>query len=198
METPSYPSIAPWAPVLAALRTRTLTDDMPIWDELLRYQVELIQHLAQEGLELLLDRQEGFACLKQLALDETGRTIGLMRRTPIPYDLSLVCILLREWLEEFDISASESRQLYISQRQLQERIELFFPEQHNQLKLLRDLNALIDKVEKLGFLSPVKSEGSETTYQVMRVIKAWITPEQLEAFYQQQEEYAKSLESESR
>ncbi len=194
MEVPSHQNITPWAFVLAALRTQTLTDEDRLWDDLLRYQIELMQHLTQEGLELLIDRQEGFACLRQLALDETGKTVGLMRRIPLSYDLSIVCILLRQWLEEFDISASESRHLYLTQAQIRERIELFFPEKHNQLKLLRELNSSIEKVAKLGFLKPIKTDREEVTYQVMRVLKAWITPDHLEHFHLQQEAYAQSIQ----
>ncbi len=73
-----------------------------------------------------MDRQEGFACLRQLELDETGKTIGLMRRIPLAYDLSMVCILLREWLEEFDISASESRHLYLTQAKFRNVLNSFF------------------------------------------------------------------------
>ena len=196
-QTASPQTLPPWAFALAALRTKTLTDEDRLWDDVVRYQVELVQHLSQEGLALLIDRQEGFACLKQLELDETGQTVGLMRRTPLPYNLSMVCILLREWLEAFDVSASESRHLYLTRPQMQERIELFFPEKHNQLKLLRELNALIEKVVKLGFLKPIKTKTEEDTYQVMRVIKAWITPDQLEHFHSQQEAYAQSIQHES-
>lgn len=196
METtpPTEPPL--WAFALAALRTKVLTDEDRLWDDLVRHQAEIRQHLAQEGLALFMDRQEGFACLRQLELNETGKTIGLMRRIPLSYDLSMVCILLREWLEEFDISASESRHLYLTQSQIQERIELFFPENHNQLKLLRELNALIEKVVDLDFLKPVKTQTEEKTYQVMRVIKAWITPDQLEHFHAQQEAYAQSIQHE--
>lgn len=192
------PEAAPWARVLAALRIRPLYDHQPVWDELLRYRVELALHLASEGLELLVDSREGFACLKQNPLDETGRTVGLIQRRALSYELSLVCILLREWLEEFDVSASESRQLYITHTQLQSRMQLMFPERHNYMKLLRELDRLIKQTVDLGFLEPIRREGQEEHFQVMRIIKARVSYQELEAFHIQQEAYAQSLEPESR
>ncbi len=190
------PEWAPWAQVLAVLRTRTLYDEHPLWDYLLQYQVDISQHLAKEGLELLIDRTEGFACLFQIE-SEDGRTVGLMRRSPLSYDLSLICVLLRHWLDEFDISAHESRHLYITHSQLQERILVFFPEQNNQSKLLRELDRLINKMVDYGFLDEQKSQNSEPLYRVMRVIKARVSLDDLQAFLNKQEAYAQSLQSES-
>ena len=108
-----------------------------------------------------------------------------MQRRPLTYDLSLVCVLLREWMDEFEASDTETANLYITARQFRERIELFFKEKANELKFVKELNRHLDQCEKMGFIKMIsrgKSNPDDNRYEVKRIIKARITNEELTQF----------------
>ncbi len=67
-------------------------------EDLAYYEIELSQYFGKIGLEIIIDKREGYAFLKQIELDEKGTTIGLIRGMPLNYEQSLVCVLIREWL----------------------------------------------------------------------------------------------------
>jgi hypothetical protein len=75
-------------------------EDIAAWDALLASEVELTNYFARIGLVVVIDRSEGLAYLKQVADEErTGgyeRLPRLFRRTPLGYDATLLCVLLRD------------------------------------------------------------------------------------------------------
>ena len=182
----SNPNIAPWAKTaVRLLQGPVFADQQETWDELNQYQVELIQYFERIALEPIIDKRDGYAYLKQIPLDDDGATIGLVQRRPLTYDLSLVCVLLREWMDEFEASDTETANLYITARQFRERIELFFKEKANELKFVKELNRHLDQCEKMGFIKMIsrgKSNPDDNRYEVKRIIKARITNEELTQF----------------
>lgn len=168
----------------------------PLWKELLIYENELRRYFSQIGVDLIVDRDEGYAFLSQKELDENGVTIGLMRRNPISFEVSLICILLREWLDEFEINANLSPKFYIQHGEIKERIELFFQEQSNRIKLLKDMDIAIRKTVDLGFLKEVEKSPTkidDNRYWVKPIIKAKITIEQLEVYKEELENHVRSI-----
>lgn len=178
--------VAPYADVIVKLLKEVIYyDDSKIWNKLELYQVEISQYFDMIGISLIVDKRDGYAFLKQKELDEHGTTIGLIRRVPLSYELTLICVLIREWLEEFEIRDTDSRHLFITKKALKDRIELFFKEKTNKVKMLSKLDKYIKDITDLGFLvetSKNKDFPDETTYQVKRIIKAKITNDQLEIF----------------
>lgn len=169
-------------------------DQQEIWQEILQYQVELMQYFERIALELIIDKRDGYAFLKQIELDESGKTIGLIRRMPLTYELSLVCVLLREWLLEFESSDLETANLYITPKEFRDRLEMFFQEKANELKFIKELNRYLDQCVEMGFLKLVhKGSGSpeEDRYEVKRILKARITTDELSRFKQQLEDELK-------
>ena len=81
-------------------------EEVSAWDALLANEVELANYFAKIGLVVVVDRGEGLAYLRQLAEDE--RTGGyeklprLFRRTPLGYDATLLCVLLRDEYRRFE------------------------------------------------------------------------------------------------
>ncbi|WP_343853368.1 DUF4194 domain-containing protein [Algoriphagus jejuensis] len=135
------PRIAPFARSAVKLLQGPISEDQQdVWGEIVQYVVELTHYFEKIAIELVLDRREGYAYLKQIELDDSGSTIGLVRRSPLSYDLTVVCILLREWLFEFESSDLETANLYVTPREFRERIDMFFKEKTNELKFVRDLN----------------------------------------------------------
>lgn len=190
-------NIAPYAKsAVKLLQGPVFEDQRDVWNEVLQYQVELTQYFERIALEVVIDKRDGYAYLKQIELDELGSTIGLIRRMPLTYDLTLVCVLLREWLLEFESSDLETANLYITPKEFRDRMEMFFKEKTNELKFIKELNRHLEDCVKMGFLKLVHKDGvspDEYRYEVKRILKARVTTEELSKFKQQLEDELKSV-----
>jgi len=182
------PNIANYAKsAVRLLQGPVFEDQQEIWNEVIKYRIELTQYFEKIAVSVIIDNRDGYAYLKQLELDDSGLTIGLIRRMPLTYDLTLVCVLLREWLQEFESDDLETTNLYITPKEFRDRLEMFFKEKANELKFIRELNKHLESCEKMGFLRIVHKEPTnpdEDRYEVRRIIKARITNEELTRFKQ--------------
>ncbi|MEM7181373.1 MAG: DUF4194 domain-containing protein [Spirochaetota bacterium] len=188
--------ITPYAKVAAKLLQGDMDLDDLLWKELLLYENELRSYFAKIGISLIVSRDDGYAFLTQKELDDEGGTIGLVRRTPLSFDVSFICVLLREWLDEFETSPSLSARYYIRHGEIRERIELFFQENSNQVKFLKDLDLSIRKIVDLGFLREVSKNASkieEMKYWVKPILKAKISIEQLQEYKNHLENHVRSI-----
>lgn len=180
--------IAPYAKAVVKLLQGPVFEDQPdLWNEITQYQVELAKYFEKIAIELIIDKRDRYAYLKQIELDDSGSTIGLIRRMPLTYELTLVCVLLREWLQEFESDDLETANLYITAKQFRDRLEMFFKERTNELKFVKELNKHLESCEKMGFLKIVHKNtlnSDEDRYEVKRIIKARITNEELARFKQ--------------
>lgn len=191
------PNIANYAKsAVRLLQGPVFEDQQDIWNDVIKYRVELTQYFEKIAVGVIIDNRDGYAYLKQLELDDSGLTIGLIRRMPLSYDLTLVCVLLREWLQEFESNDLETVNLYITPKEFRDRLEMFFKEKANELKFIRELNKHLDSCEKMGFLRSIHKElanPDEDRYEVRRIIKARITNEELTRFKQLLEDELKSV-----
>jgi len=187
-------TLLPYAPVIVKLLQGAVYSEDKLWNELILNQYPIGRYLRQIGIELIVEEKDGYAFLKQIE-DEDGKTIGLIRRMPLTYEQTLLCILLREWLDEFEITDTETRNLYITHKQFRERIEMFFKEKSNQAKLLRNLDTLIKDMLSLDFLKRIEDSPypDERKYEVRRIIKSKITADMLIEFKQKLSDYESQL-----
>ena len=162
------------------------------WEQLLQYQAELTRFLGQLGLVLVLEKEDGYAYLEQQKLDEEENAIGWVRRIQIGYEESILLILLRDMMAEFEVGEAATRELIKKRREIKEYAELFFKENPSRVKFIRDLDRLIDKVEELDFLEKVEMNdiADEQKFRIKKIIKAKVDNEILENFKQQLTEHA--------
>lgn len=178
--------LSPYAPVLVKLLQGVIyDDDKKYWNELLAFQHQVRQYFQTIAIDLCLNEQEGFAYLSQgdEAYGEVVKIPRLIKRMPLSYEITLLLVILREALEEFDMHNTDSRRLFITNMQLKERIELFFEDKTDKIRLLDRFDTYINSVVDLGFLKERQVDGfdsKEKTYEVRRVIKAKINSEILE------------------
>jgi hypothetical protein len=176
----------PYAHVIVKLLNGVIYDENEkLWNDLLLYQAPVSRFFEQIAIDVIVDKNDGYAYLKQIEIDEDGNTIGLVKRIPLKYETSLICIFLREMLDDFEINNVDQRNLYITHKQLKDNIELFFKEKANKVKLLSKFDNYIDQIVELGFLKKignVENVKDETRYEVRRIIKAKITNDVLEDF----------------
>lgn len=157
------------------------------WEQLLQYQGELTRFLQQLGLVLVLEKDDGYAYLEQLRLDEEENTAGWARRIQLGYEESILLVLLRDMMAEFEVGEAGARELIKKRREIKEYSELFFSENPSRVKFIRDLDRLIDKAEELGFLEKVEDHElpDEQKFRIMKIIKAKVDNEVLDNFKQQ-------------
>lgn len=162
------------------------------WEQLLQYQGELTIFLQQLGLILVLDKDDGYAFLEQMKLDEEESTVGWVRRTNINYEESVLLVLLRDMMAEFEVGEVTSRELIRKRREIKEYAELFFKENASRVKFIKELDKLIDRVEELGFLHRIEDHEipDEQKFRVRKIIKAKVDNDVLENFKQQLQAHA--------
>ncbi len=198
MERNEY-NLAPFADVLVKLLQGPIYDESKTaWNDLLIHQKQINIYLEQMGLELIVEKNDGYAFLRQIELDESGRTIGLIRRLSLTFEQTLLCVLLREWIDEFETGITDNPSLYISHQDFRDRIEIFFKDQSNKVKLIKELDRYIKDMIKFGFLKPAnftEQAGEDATqevqlYEVRRIIKSRITSDKLEEFKNKLQQHA--------
>ncbi len=165
-----------------------------VWDKIINYQNEIEEYVAQIGLELIVKKDEGFAFLKQIEYSD-GTTLGLITRRQIGFETSIILVVLRQSLEEFDRNPTQFQvaEKFINDSEIKEELELFLEEGYNRLRFLKDLDKYIKNVVDLGYLKEVLKKDNETTYQINRIIKEKITLDILQEFKTKLQEYVESI-----
>lgn len=161
------------------------------WEKLMQYKVELSQFLLQLGLTLVLDEQDGYAYLRHTVTEDDSTDISWIQRRAYTYEESILLILLREMLSDFEIGESASRELIKKRREIKEYSELFFKENASRVRFLRDIDRLIERAEENGFLDRSEDHeiADEQKFRIRKIIKAKVDNEVLEQFYQQLKDF---------
>lgn len=164
-----------------------------VWDDLINYQNEIQEYISQIGLELILKKDEGFAYVKQLE-DSEGNTLGLIQRRQIGFETSIVLVVLRQSLEEFDSNPTQlATEKFITNSEIKDELELFLPDKFNRVKFIRDLDKYINNTVELGYLKEVSKKDNVTKYKIHRLIKEKITLDILQEFKTRLQEYVESI-----
>lgn len=184
--------------LIKLLQGSIVADEKKYWESLLIYQEAIREYFSALNLQLHLSMEDGYAFLKQgrqdLALgDPEGEAMegdevdeddafsasvpSLVRRIPLSFEVSLLCVLLREALEQFDSRVSDDHRLVLHRTDIYELLKLFYEEKSDETKQVKRFDALINKVTELGFLKELK--GNQHSFEVKRIIKAQFDAEQL-------------------
>lgn len=162
-------------------------DDQELWRYLLRDQAMVADYTTVIGLDLIIDEAEGFAYLRSREENDDNHPIPrLVTRRQLSYRVSLLLALLRKKLVEFDAEGSEIR-LILSRDQITELLRIFLPAGSNEVKLINQIDTLINKVVDLGFMR--KLRGQQNMYEVRRILKAYIDAQWLADFDERLAEY---------
>ncbi|MCA1765747.1 MAG: DUF4194 domain-containing protein [Desulfobulbaceae bacterium] len=160
-----------------------------LWNSLLGRQGSVRDYVAVLGLELMLDEAEGYAFLRsqpESGADGTNTVPRLVARRQLSYPVSLLLALLRKKLAEFDAGGGDTR-LILSRDEVLELIRIFFPAGSNEVKLIDQLDATLNKIVELGFIRRLRGEGR--MIEVRRIIKAFVDAQWLADFDQRLAEY---------
>lgn len=155
-----------------------------LWQLLERDEVTVRAYFQSIGLAVFVDDAEGYAFLKQEDGEDNDSLAlpRLMTRRQLSFSQSLLLVLIRKRLAEHDSEESAPR-LIISRDEMHQALMPFFPDVSNELKQRDSFDSLIKKTQELGFLSPLKNHKDD--FEVQRIIKAFITPDQITDFLTQ-------------
>lgn len=192
--------VSPYAAAMIKLLQGVIyIDDENWWKIVISNQLPIANYFSQIGLELVLNEQEGFAFLRQPPKDKENPDMALprlMRIRSMTYEQTLLCVMLREWIEEFDVGSNEGRKLYVTQQDIRERIENYFQDSTNRSRLQKQLDKTIEQaVNSLGLLRATGKEElspDATQYEVMRIVKAMIDNNKLEEIRNRLKDHAES------
>lgn len=193
----STTDIKPYSKAIVKLLKGIVEYNDPAWNDILQYQADIQAYLGVIGLELIVKKDEGFAFVRQAMLDD-GKTINLATRRQLGFEISVILIVLRNMLYEFEMNPTDSQadEKYVTTTQIKEEVEMFLPVGFNQVKFRQDLDSNISKVIDMGFLAEVKKlETDETLYRIHRIIKEKVTLDDLAEFKKKLKEYDTTDES---
>ncbi|WP_433562094.1 DUF4194 domain-containing protein [Nocardia sp. CA-151230] len=165
------------------------------WRQLLALQAQVRDYVRVIGLTVFIDESEGYAFLQSRPdlEDEEGPAIPrLIPRRALSFPVSLLLALLRKKLAEHDAKDGDAR-LMLTREQIVETVRVFQPESSNEARLVEQIDTQINKVVELGFLRRLKASGSVDTFEVRRVLKAFVDAQWLSEFDQRLAEYAGTL-----
>jgi Domain of unknown function (DUF4194) len=159
--------------------------DEQLWGCLLNLQAQVRDYMSVLGLELVLDEAEGYAFLKSRPEpaedDPAPRLPRLIARRQLSFPVSLLLALLRKKLVEFDASGGDTR-LVLSREDIVELLRVFLPDSSNEARLIDQIEAQINKVVDLGFLRRLKTRSSTSSFEVRRILKAFVDAQWLSEF----------------
>ncbi len=187
-----------YAAIIIQLLKGSIYFNDPCWRELLIHQKAVKEYFSQIGISLILHESDGYAYLTQPEHNEESGEKPLprlMRKMPLTFEASLLCVLLREEMDSFDAGSSESTNLYISLSEIRDRLQVYFREKYDQIKLYRELDRYVRQIEKTGLIrqSNSKRENQEPVFEVLRLIKAKVGPEFIVEFKRKLTDYAESI-----
>lgn len=190
---------APYAAaIIKLLQGPVYADDKNTWREILGWQSAIQEYFGKIGLQLTITEQDGFARVLQpeATEDEEQPLPRLMKKQALNYEATLLAVMLREGLEEFDVR-SDGTKYFLTQKEIKERIELFYKEQTNKSKLWRDLSKPIAALLNMGILKLNREDTANkdnNQYEVKRIVKAFISNEKLEEIKQKLADYVHTIQ----
>lgn len=157
------------------------------WEVILAQKYKIEDYVSKIGLNLILDEVDGYGYLKQRSYGEGEEEIPrLVPRHQLSYPASLLLVLLRKQLLEFDSTSGDSR-LVVTRQQITERMRLFLKDTTNEAKMVADIDKHIDRIEKMGFLRRLR--GSEDSLEVQRILRSFVNAEWLHNLNRQLDMY---------
>lgn len=179
-----YAGLAPYTSVVLKLLVNPLySEDSTHWNMLLTYQKQIQDYLGHIGLAIEVQEVDGYAYLYQPEIeDEEGAIIALpriTRRDRLTFHATLLCALLREWLDQQEIQNLDTDGCFISEEQIHELMLPFLLERTDVRKVERRIEAAINQVSDLGFLKRLSSQQSAAYFEIRRILKAKMDAEKL-------------------
>src|SRR5690242_16024946 len=120
--------------LIALLKGIVYDHQREVWENLLQYEHDIKKYFLPLGLDLYIDKSEGFSFLRQIDWSEEENLLPkLAEKRPLNFLNSLLCIMLRKYLLERDAQGGSVRTT-ITQQEIINRIKVFLPVSSDEAK----------------------------------------------------------------
>jgi hypothetical protein len=161
-----------------------------VWATLDRRGAPVRDHFATVGVDVVVDDTEGYAYLRVQEPDEGEEPLPrLVKRRTLTYNVSLLLVLLRKRLVEFETSSSDGK-LVLSRDQLVDLVALFQPDATDEARAIERIDATIRQAAELGFLRELRNQPGH--FEVRRILKAYVDAQTLSDFAGKLAEYVET------
>lgn len=162
--------------------------DEHAWAALERYRAAVSDHFADIGIDVIVDALEGYAYLSaKKEVDGEEPLPRLIRRRTLTYHSSLLAVLLRKRLAEFEASGSEGR-LVLTKDEIVDMLTVFTRDSTNQARIVDGAARAISQLRDMGFMQELRGPTDE--WEVKRVLKAYVDAETMGDFAELLKTYA--------
>jgi hypothetical protein len=152
----------------------------PIWETLQRHRAPVADYFAAIGIDVIVDEAEGYAFLRTREPEEGETPLPrLVRRRSLTYNVSLMLVLLRKRMVEFEAAGGDGK-LVLARDQLIEMLRVFQTRSSNEARTVDQADRTIAQVADLGFLRELR--GQPGAWEVRRILKAYIDAQTLSDF----------------
>lgn len=164
--------------------------DEDSWAAIQHQGAQIRDHFATIGVDVVVDDTEGYAYLRSVDDNEDEQPLPrlVMRRT-LTYNVSLLLVLLRKRLVEFETSGSEGK-LVLNRDQIVTMLRLFLADSTNEARVIDTVDTTIRRAAELGFLRQLR--GQSDHWEVRRILKAYVDAQTMSDFAAKLADYAKS------
>ncbi len=167
--------------------------DEVTWSTLARHTSTIRDHFATIGVEVRVNDIEGYAYLHTETEQPGEESLPrLIKRRALSYNLSLLLVLLRKRLAEFE-AKGDGGKLVITREEIIELLHLFLADSTNEARVIDRVDATIKNAAELGFLRPLRQQSDH--WEVRRIIKAYVDAQMLSDFDAKLREYAGAAEA---
>lgn len=162
-----------------------------VWQTLGRHGGSIRDHFATLGVDVVVDDTEGYAYLRTLPDAEGDEPLPrLVRRRTLTHPQSILLVLLRKRLVEFETSGTGDK-LVLTRDQLVDDLRTFLPSATKESRLVDNVDTTIRQITEMGFLRQLR--GSTDRWEVRRILKAYVDAETLGDYSARLEEYAADM-----
>ncbi len=184
----------PYSQILVALlKGIVYSHHEKVWNELLKpeNEADVKKYFADINLELIIDKSEGYAYLKQRqSEDEEEEAPKLIERRQLNFHVSLLCLLLRKHLIENDREGETSKAI-LTREEIIQLVKPFYKETTNEANQQKQIEAAMKRVIDEGFLRKMKTEDEH--YEINRIIKAFVNADVVKDSLDKLQTYARQL-----
>jgi hypothetical protein len=202
MDTYEFPEYKDWSVVAIKLLQGVLYSDESIsdWGLLSKFHIELRDYFARIGLILVFDDTEGYAYLRQIEDDDiiaenvTGgekyqKLPRLFHRNRLGYDVTMLCVLLRQRLHDFDnMTNPDDERCAVDENELFDDWKKMFPEMPDEKKSKVRFDTAIKRLREIQFIKQIGETAGQ--WEIRPILKARLTLENLEHLRKQLQDYA--------
>jgi hypothetical protein len=160
------------------------------WTTLDRHAGLVRDHFETLGVDVVVDETEGYAYLRSQEEDTDAEPLPrLVKRRSLTYNVSLLLVLLRKRLVEFETTGSDGK-LVLSRESMVDMLRVFLADSTNEARVIDRVDTTIKQVAELGFLRQLPRQPDH--WEVRRILKAYVDAQTLSDYAGKLREYAES------